>query len=101
MGQNYFIFIGYLKRGGGEGGRRRGGSREPPNTLWIRHWTDQYTKKLLRNSKLEGDVFVDVSKYTIHVLDRVNFSRAMVNHMGYEGDGYLEIVGMFTNLMDA
>ena len=37
----------------------------------------------------------------LHKLDQVYFSRAMVNHMDYQGDGYLEIVGMFTNLMDA
>ena len=30
---NHFIFIGYLKNGGGKGVRAN-----PPNPLWIRHW---------------------------------------------------------------
>ena len=41
---NYFIFIGYLNTGGGEGG-----SSKPLNPLWIRHCTLTWTLAITMN----------------------------------------------------
>ena len=40
---NYFLFIGYLKTGGGEGGGQGLGSSEPPEPHWIRRCNHKVT----------------------------------------------------------